>query len=105
MPRLQPEPCIKLALAILDQTVADWKRCNGRLRPNLKFKRGNVRPDGLMLLHELIPIQIERATRRNELLAFFGGGWFDFLFESAVTKTTKGKMFKALGIPAREVAR
>ena len=40
---------------------------------------------------------------RDELLAFFHSDWFNFLFQSAVTKTTKGKMFKALGIPTGEV--
>lgn len=95
------DPATMLALAIITRAVTVWKRCNGKLRPNLKFEHGNVRPGGLMLLHELIPMQIERAKRRNELLAFFGGIWFDFLFQSAVTKTTKGKMFKALGIPAQ----
>lgn len=52
-----------------------------------------------------------RAWKRNEydddrggLLMFFHSDWFDFLFQSVVTQTTKSKMFKALGIPAREVA-
>jgi hypothetical protein len=92
-----------LALAIITHAVNAWKRCNGKLRPNIKFVHGNIRPGGLMLLHELIPMQIERAKRRNELLGFFGGTWFNFLFQSAVTETTKGRMFGALGIPMGEV--
>ncbi len=54
-------------------------------------------------INELRAIQLARARMRNELLLFFHGEWFNFLFVSAVTKTTKDKMFRVLGIPAREV--
>jgi len=98
MPRPRADPCIELALDILDRAVKDWKRCNGQLR-GYDGCRFHIEPN------ELIPLQKARAIKRNDLLLFFGGARFDFLFDSAVTKTTKDKMFKALGIPAREVAR
>ena len=44
-----------------------------------------------------------RRWERVKLLMFFHSEWFNFLFDCSVTKTTKDKMFKALGIPAREV--
>ena len=89
MPRPHAAPCIELALAINTFATKDWKRCNGAIRLY-------VEPD------KLIPLQIERASQRNKLLLFFHSEWFNFLFTSVVTKTTKGKMFKKLGIPAQE---
>ena len=91
MPRANAAPCIKLALAIITFATSDWKRCNGMIGLY-------VEPD------ELIPLQIDRARKRNRLLPFFHSEWFNFLFASAVTKTTKGKMFKKLGIPMQEMA-
>ena len=72
MPRPHAEPCIKLALAIITHAVRAWKH------------------------------RETHYSERYELLRFFHSDWFNFLFESAVTETTKDRMFKALGIPARE---
>jgi len=63
------DPASALALAIIEQAVEDWKA--------------------------------DRASpaKRIELLAFFHGDWFNFLFMTAVRDIDKDMMFGALGIP------
>ena len=72
MPRPPADPATALALAIINRAVWAWKR-----------------PD------------TSRSERRR-LVAFFNSRWFDFLFVSSVTRTTRCKMFAALGIPVLE---
>ncbi len=91
MPRPHAAPCIELALAINTFATKDWKRCNGAIRLY-------VEPD------ELIPLQIERARQRNELLLFFHSEWFNFLLQSSTTQIHKDTMFKKLRIPVKEMA-
>jgi len=84
------EPCVRLALAIITFATNDWKRCNGAIGLHIE-------PD------ELIPLQIERARKRNGLLPFFGGKWFNFLLQSSTTQIHRDTMFKALRIPMQEM--
>ena len=93
MPQPNVDPGTALGCAIIARATKDWKK-------NRFLINGNRELDRLCETNTELPYWLQ--SEHDSLLAFFHGRWFNFLFESAVTRTTRSKMFKALGIPAQE---
>ena len=88
MPSPHPSPADALALAIIRHAVNAWKKNKAIL--------------DLLLRKPEIAVPHWLQNEHDKLLMFFHSEWFNFLFTSSVTRTDQGRMFKALGIPARE---
>ncbi len=86
-------PANALALTIIRHAVKAWKKN--------RFLISGIRElDHALGGNAKLPHWLQ--SEHDGLLAFFHSEWFNFLFMSSVTRTDQGRMFKALGIPARE---